>query len=257
MCASRAGLRAACGLAAVIAAASAVLAGEMPAGAAIASEPRHVPRSIIITRYIRYDGHIANIRGRRESAPGKAAKRARPWTITVPSIGVAAGLMPLGGPAAPAGADGLALPVPPLAKAATEAGWYHFTPVPGAAGNAVIVGHVDTYVGPGVFYNLYALRRGDPVYVHAGGTRQRFDVTSVRELPKPSFPVNQVFGTTERHMLWLITCGGPFDYETGHYTENIVVSAIWVPVAAKIAGPREKTSAKRPPGHLKAARRPR
>ena len=166
-------------------------------------------------------------------APHRRARMARkaapPWTIAAPSIGLATDLMTLGGPGGAAGLDALSLPVPPLAKAATDAGWYQFTAVPGAAGNAVIVGHVDTYVGAAVFYNLYQLRPGDPVYVDADGTRQRFDVTSVRELPKPSFPVNQVFGGTTRHMLWLITCGGAFDYETGHYLSNIVVSATWVP----------------------------
>ena len=149
---------------------------------------------------------------------------------------MAANLVPLGAPDGSAGPDALSLPVPPLTKAAAETGWYRFTAVPGAAGNAVIVGHVDTYIGPAVFYNLYLLRPGAPVYVVADGTRQRFDVTSVRELPKPSFPVSQVFGSTKRHMLWLITCGGAFDYETRHYLDNIVVSASWVPGRGKVPG---------------------
>jgi LPXTG-site transpeptidase (sortase) family protein len=152
--------------------------------------------------------------------------------------------MPLSGPVGPVGQSDLSLPVPPLAKAASEAGWYEFTPVPGASGNAVIAGHVDTYAGPAVFYNLYRLRPGDRIYVDTGGPRQRFDVASVRELPKPDFPVNQVFGGTERHMLWLITCGGAFDYLTGHYLDNIVVSATWIQASGK--HPDKKVSAKRP-----------
>lgn len=149
--------------------------------------------------------------------------------------------MALGAPKGIIGPEGLSLPVPPLAKSAVNAGWYNFTAVPGTAGSAVIVGHVDTYGGAAVFYNLYQLRPGDLVYVDASGGRQRFDVTSVRELPKPSFPVNQVFGSTERHMLWLITCGGAFDYQTRHYLENIVVSAVWVPTRVKHQGTRKKT----------------
>ena len=148
----------------------------------------------------------------------------------------------------------LSLPVPPLAKAATEAGWYQFTAVPGAAGNAVIAGHVDTYSGPAVFYNLYRLRRGDPVYLNEGGARQRFGVNWVRELPKPRFPVNEVFGGTQRHMLWLITCGGEFDDKTRHYLDNIVVSATWVPPAAKHPGKPEKSGAKRIQDHQGTAR---
>ena len=97
--------------------------------------------------------------------------------------------------------------------------------------------------GPAVFYNLYQLRPGDPVYVDTGGTRQRFDVTWISELPKSRFPVNRVFGATREHMLWLITCGGAFDYKTRHYLDNIVVSAIWIPPAAKHSGHAEKSGA--------------
>jgi LPXTG-site transpeptidase (sortase) family protein len=179
-----------------------------------------------------------------------ARKAARPWTLTVPSIGLATEVTTLGGPAGPASLASLALPVPPLAKAALEAGWYRFTAVPGAPGNAVIAGHVDTYSGPAVFYNLYRLRPGDRVYVTAGGARRRFDVTWIRELPKQRFPVNRVFGATHRPMLWLITCGGAFDYKTRHYLDNIVVAAILSPPAVKHPG----NPGKRSQDHLEAVR---
>jgi LPXTG-site transpeptidase (sortase) family protein len=181
---------------------------------------------------------------------GKAPRAAAPWTISAPSVGLAARLMTLGGPGGAGGTAGagvLSLPVPPLARAASDAGWYDFSAVPGAAGNAVIVGHVDTYIGPAVFYRLYRLRPGDLVYVDADGTGRRFDVTSVREMPKPSFPVNQVFGSTKRHILWLITCGGAFDNETRHYLDNIIVSATWDPPAKERTG--EKEHAKRSDNH--------
>jgi hypothetical protein len=230
------GRKVTCGLVAIIAAVSVALAGESSARSTVYAHSPH-PQRVAAKRDIRLERLLRDIRSPRDAVrptPHRRAKMARkaapPWTIAAPSIGLATDLMTLGGPGGAAGLDALSLPVPPLAKAATDAGWYPFTAVPGAAGNAVIVGHVDTYVGPAVFYNLYQLRPGDPLYVDADGTRQRFDVTSVRELPKPSFPVNQVFGSTTRHMLWLITCGGAFDYETGHYLSNIVVSATWVPV---------------------------
>ncbi|HVT69201.1 MAG TPA: class F sortase [Trebonia sp.] len=168
---------------------------------------------------------------------------------------MAARLLTLAGQSGPANQDAVSLPVPPLAKAATSAGWYRFTAVPGAAGNAVIVGHVDTYTGPGVFYDLYLLRPGDPVYVTADGTQRRFRVTSVRELAKSAFPVNQVFGGTGKHQLWLITCGGGFDYQTGHYLDNIVVSAAWVPPAPSSSHPKKSNVGPRMkvPGKLSAS----
>jgi LPXTG-site transpeptidase (sortase) family protein len=247
----RVGRRVTYGLAAVIAAVSVVLAGQPPVGAVTGGRSRNTQhatktRNIQHERYIRHIGKTGDASGARtKPRAGKSPQAAQPRAIAVPSIGLAADLMPLGGPDGGSGPEGLSLPVPPLARAASDAGWYQFTSVPGTAGNAVIVGHVDTFIGPAVFYNLYQLRPGDAIYVVTGGTRQRFDVTSVRELPKPSFPVNQVFGSTERHMLWLITCGGAFDSETGHYMDNIVVSATWAPPVEKHLGPRKKAHEKR------------
>jgi LPXTG-site transpeptidase (sortase) family protein len=206
-----------------MAAAFTVLMCEWPAAAATQAPPPHSRHADKI-RDIRF----AQRAGGKKSG-GKTPRAARPSRIEIPSIGVDVDVTTLGGPSAAGGAGSLSLPVPPLSEAAAEAGWYEFTSLPGAEGNAVIVGHVDTYIGPAVFYNLYLLRPGDPLYVSTGDTRQRFDVTSVREMPKPSFPVNQVFGASTKHSLWLITCGGDFDQETRHYLDNIVVSATWVP----------------------------
>jgi LPXTG-site transpeptidase (sortase) family protein len=235
-----------------------VLGGGIPVYAATNPHVRHV-------RHLEHLAHLRNTRNAARARPGRATETAaaprpragagkpratarghaaKPWTIEIPSIGLTADLMTLGDP------DGLDLPVPPLSRAAVDAGWYRFTSVPGTAGNSVIVGHVDTYVGPAVFYNLYQLRRRDLVYVNVGGTRQRFAVSSVRELAKVNFPVNQVFGTTARPVLWLITCGGAFDYQSRHYLDNIVVSATWQPLPEKTApekrARRDKTKHARP-----------
>jgi LPXTG-site transpeptidase (sortase) family protein len=214
--------RAVCGLAIAMAAVFTVLTCEWPAAAATQAPPPQ-SRPADKMRDIRFAQRAGGGKG------GKTPGAARPSRIEIPSIGVDVDVTALGGPSGADGTGGLSLPVPPLSEAAAEAGWYEFTSVPGAEGNAVIVGHVDTYIGPAVFYNLYLLRPGDPIYVSTGDARQRFDVTSVREVPKPSFPVNQVFGASTKHSLWLITCGGDFDYETRHYLDNIVVSAAWVP----------------------------
>jgi sortase (surface protein transpeptidase) len=154
----------------------------------------------------------------RKAAPVSAAG----WELNIPSIGVATGLLTLGEP------RGGQLPVPTLAQAETAA-WYRFTAVPGTPGNAVIVGHVDTYAGPGVFYDLYLLRPGNTIHVDVSGKQQDFTVRSVTELPKPQFPVNRIFGGTSSRRLWLITCGGAFDYVTRHYLDNIIVSAVYLP----------------------------
>jgi len=202
-----------------------LLSGGIPANAASDPQLRHA-------LHMAHLAHLAHIRSLRQ----------RPWVVEIPAIGVAADLMTLGD------TDGAMLSVPPLAQAATEAGWYQFTSVPGSAGNSVIVGHVDTYVGPAVFYNLYQLRPGDDVYVDSGTSKERFAVRWVREVAKVRFPVQRVFGSTGKHQLWLITCGGAFDYQTGHYLDNIIVLAVWQPTVKH----RAKRSTTRHKAHPKA-----
>jgi hypothetical protein len=53
-------------------------------------------------------------------------------------------------------------------------------------------------------------------------------------------------------MLWLITCGGAFDYETRHYLDNIVVSATWDPPAKEQLD--KKGHAKRAENHQESVR---
>ena len=217
--------------------------GAAPAGAAVS--PRQ--RVALHLEHLEHVQHLAHARVLRARAPA--------WQVVIPSIGVAAELATLGDP------DGPVLPVPPLAEAATEAGWYRFTSVPGSVGNSVIVGHVDTYVGPAVFYDLYRLRPGDPIYITTGSGTERFGVRWIRELPKAQFPVNQVFGSTGQHQLWLITCGGAFDYQTGHYLDNIIVSAAWQPPAKRVLRSpatrhrKPKKQRKKTPAHHRARHR--
>ncbi|MEU4859502.1 class F sortase [Kitasatospora aureofaciens] len=104
-------------------------------------------------------------------------------------------------------------------------GWYRDGTAPGAAGNALVVGHADTRSGPAVFYRLGLLRVGDTVEVSRKDRRVAvFTVDSVRVIPKRDFPDALVYGPTERAELRLITCGGKFDRKTG-YESNTVVFA--------------------------------
>jgi LPXTG-site transpeptidase (sortase) family protein len=142
---------------------------------------------------------------------------ASPVSLTIPLIGVDTQLIKLGL------AAGGALQVP---SSTAVAGWYTGSPRPGAIGSAIIVGHIDSLSGPGVFYRLSELRKGDVVYVkRADGTMVKFRVTTVQEYPKDKFPTQAVYGPTPDAELRLITCGGTFDSTTGHYLSNIVVYA--------------------------------
>ena len=151
--------------------------------------------------------------------PQSAAPRpvAAPVSLTIPLIGVTTKLIRLG-----LASDG-SLQVPPTTSVA---GWYTGSPRPGAVGSAIIVGHIDSVSGPGVFFRLSELRKGDQVYVRrADGTLVKFLVTSVQQYLKDQFPTQAVYGPTPDPELRLITCGGAFDSATGHYLSNIVVYA--------------------------------
>ena len=148
-------------------------------------------------------------------APAQGFPAARPVSLTIPLIGVKTRLVMLGLTASGA------LQVP---SSTAVAGWYTGSPRPGAIGSAVIAGHIDSLTGPGVFYRLSELRVGDRVYVgQADGATVEFRVTAVRSYPKDRFPTQAVFGPTPYPQLRLITCGGTFDFATGHYLSNTVV----------------------------------
>lgn len=145
--------------------------------------------------------------------------RSRPLRITIPRIGVDADIVPVA-----TDGDG-ALEVPPLDQPEV-AGWYRPGPSPGEAGNAVMVGHVDSQHGAAVFFELGRLHPGDSVLVtRADGRVARFTVDGVGAYPKDRFPTERVYGGGADARLRLITCGGRFDPRTGSYPDNIVVFA--------------------------------
>jgi sortase (surface protein transpeptidase) len=106
----------------------------------------------------------------------------------------------------------------------TEPAWYRLGPSPGQAGSAVILGHVDSYRGPAVFFRLRALLPGDLVEVTlANGVIVQFVVRSVAEYLKADFPDRLVYGSHGYSGLQLVTCGGVFNTATRHYLSNVVV----------------------------------
>lgn len=152
---------------------------------------------------------------------GPTLPSSNPVAIDIPAINVTSNLQDLG-----LAATG-SIQVPQPGPAYNEAAWYDDSPTPGTVGPSVIEGHIDSAAtGPSVFFNLGALKPGDPVQVTlADGVVAVFTVTGVREYPKSSFPTAAVYGNTDFAALRLITCGGAFDYTTGHYLSNTVVFA--------------------------------
>jgi len=144
-----------------------------------------------------------------------------PRAVAIPAIGVQSPLLQLG-----LTAQG-SLEVPAPGPDYNKAAWYRNSPTPGSLGPSVIIGHVDSVAdGPSVFFNLGGLRRHDMVQItRADGTVAVFAVDDVHRYLKTQFPTQLVYGNTNHAALRLITCGGPFDRDSGSYLDNIVVMA--------------------------------
>ena len=148
-----------------------------------------------------------------------------PTQIEIPAIGVRAPIMSVG-----RSSDGT-VQVPPLDNH-NLAAWYDGSVLPGQDGSSVILGHVDTYQGPSVFYDIKNLRRGDTIdVVRADGGTAVFTVIGVEKAAKSNFPTDDVYDNVSYPALRLITCGGPFDQARGSYLDNIVVYAYLTGVA--------------------------
>ena len=141
----------------------------------------------------------------------------KPAFVEIERVSVTSSLIPLG-----LRNDG-SLQVPTVAS---QAGWFSDGVVPGQPGPAVIVGHVDSYLGAAVFARLKEIKPDDRVRVVMNdGSTLTFAVSRVDQYPKTLFPTDLVYGKTNRPELRLVTCAGQFDQAARSYEDNIVVYA--------------------------------
>ena len=108
----------------------------------------------------------------------------------------------------------------------TEVGWYSGGVTPGEIGPSVILGHVDSKSGPGVFYSLGQLNIGDDIEItREDGTTVTFVVTKLERHPQSNFPTLAVYGPTDEPTLRLVTCTGAYNRGVQRYSHNLVVYA--------------------------------
>ncbi|MFF4500160.1 class F sortase [Streptomyces sp. NPDC001401] len=146
---------------------------------------------------------------------------ALPQRIDIPDLGVQA-------PVVARGLDRQGAIDPPPFDQAGAVGWYAAGTRPGAAGAALMVGHVDTRTRPAVFYKLSAMRPGETVRViRDDGKVAEFTVDDVQVQDRDRFDPRQAYGQHRpgHAELRLITCGGTFDRDSHSYTANVIVSA--------------------------------
>lgn len=141
----------------------------------------------------------------------------RPRGVRIASRDIAADMVPLG-----LNDDGtLEVPADPH-----MAGWWTGGARPGEAGPSVVVGHVDSFDGPGIFYRLADTAVGERVTIdRADGSPVHFRVTRIETHPKDAFPTAAVYGHTDLPTLRLVTCAGRFDTVERSYDDNVVVFA--------------------------------
>jgi hypothetical protein len=148
-----------------------------------------------------------------------------PVRVEVPSLGIDVSVAAESVDAAGA----LALPENP-----DVASWYRWGPSPWSPeGATVIASHVDSLeYGLGQFARLPGATAGTRISVTAADGRVAdFEVQHVDLAAKDGIDWGQVFDRAGPSRLVLITCGGEFDYDTGHYRSNVIVTAVPVPAA--------------------------
>lgn len=159
-------------------------------------------------------------RGDRTRYLAARATAASPARVRLGSLGIDA-------PVAPARIDiphGI-LGVPPNIH--RTASWVDGAEPGATSGATLIAGHADSATGgAGAFFRLKAARAGDRIeVVTAAGKTLAYRVTSVRTYLKRDLPAG-IYSRRGSPRLVLVTCGGPFDEASGHYRDNIVVTAV-------------------------------
>ena len=147
--------------------------------------------------------------------------------LRIPSLGMDAPIMPVGEDQYGAmEAPGAGHPASDPIWATTF--WWKYGALPGAAGNAVLAGHVDRNDGSrAVFWNLRRIQPGDHISItEQSGQVLTFQVTQVKAFANPDGGPNdptiqRVFGPATTANLNLITCAG--SWIGTEYNQRLVV----------------------------------
>ncbi len=116
------------------------------------------------------------------------------------------------------------LPVDPAV-----AGWYRYgADATSTSGRILIAAHVDAIDYPiGPLARLRDVPAGETVRLTAAdGSSREFVVQSLTSYEKAALPADELFQRGGPSALVLVTCGGPFDSQTGHYRDNVVAVAV-------------------------------
>jgi hypothetical protein len=104
--------------------------------------------------------------------------------------------------------------------------WNDGGQVAGADGTVLLAGHINWYnQGNGALYNLANIQPGAKILLSdATGQVTTWRAVSLQAYPKTQLPQG-IFAPIGPRRLAIVTCGGAFDPQTGHYADNVVVMA--------------------------------
>ncbi len=106
------------------------------------------------------------------------------------------------------------------------AGHLQGTSLPGAGGNIVLSGHVQSISSGNVFAHIDALKPGDEVVLKTNVGDARYVIEGKNIVPNDDM---QVVQPTAREELTLITCTGNFNYLTRDFDKRWVVWGVRAP----------------------------
>lgn len=115
-----------------------------------------------------------------------------------------------------------------------DAGWYNASAHPGDSGSlgaVVMDGHVHGPTRPGVFVGLKNLSAGDTIQIVSGDNQVfNYKVIRVQNYDAASINMGMMMASAQPGVqgLNLITCGGPYNHQTGEYSERTVVFAVQI-----------------------------
>ncbi len=105
--------------------------------------------------------------------------------------------------------------------------WFNEGSLPGAAGNAVIAGHLNNAIDTsGVFEHLNELSLGDTIILQGENDREaRYVVREMTVYDTAQAPQDTIFSTSGPSRIVLITCDGAWDQGKRSYDKRLVVYA--------------------------------
>lgn len=199
----------------------AILIGCQPSGnsSAPTPEPEQPSPAPVVEKVAagtkNHEVEIKSSEGTSSKTPKPAHIAVTPIQLRIPSINVDAPIEPQGL------TENGEMEVPDDGE---TIGWYEPGTKPGGMGNAVLVGHVDDYTGPAIFFNLKKLEVGDEILVDGeNGETLTFVVKDKQAYPYDQAPIREIFGPSNNNRLNLITCTGLYNRSTQNHEERLVV----------------------------------